>query len=295
MKKIIITLIFILGVCNLYSQTKFKHILITNDDGIEDSKRLLALAKSVSNHADKVSIIVSAFDRSGTSNHSMYGKYNSTFEATCKYNDEMISFYTIPGNPADCVMLGLGGFFGEETPDLVISGINGGTNIGPNWFGSGTIGAARTAAFYGVKSIALSGFDDDNEKSFVLLPEWISNFIGSGILDSLKRGDYLTISFPKIPFTEIKGIKILKRRIYFDHPEVFKLKKIWGGDSSMIDKKTIWTLEIDGNPYSKDLLLDNDFLKEGYVIITPMKVDENNPDLLDKLRLKHNLIPHFPK
>ena len=141
----------------LSGQQRFNHVLITNDDGIEDSKRLVALAKEVLKVADRVSIIVSEFDRSGTSNYSTYGKYKSVFEVTCQYYNEenKLGIYTIPGNPADCVMLGLGGVTGGEIPDLVLSGINGGANIGPGWFGSGTIGAARAAAYFGVKSIAL--------------------------------------------------------------------------------------------------------------------------------------------
>ena len=124
MKKIIILLLLI-PLLSSNGKTMFKHILITNDDGIEDSKRLIALAKNVLEVADRVSIVVSEFDRSGTSNYSTYGKYKSVFEVTCQYYDEntKLGVYTIPGNPADCIMLGLSGFMGGITPDLVLSGI----------------------------------------------------------------------------------------------------------------------------------------------------------------------------
>ena len=279
----------------ILGQKRFSHILITNDDGIEDSKRLIALAKSVANVADKVSIIVSEFDRSGTSNYSTYGKYNSTFEATCQYHDEKnnISVFTTPGNPADCVMLGLGGLLGEKTPDLVLSGVNGGANIGPNWFGSGTIGAARTAAFFGVKAIALSGFDDDNEKSFTIIPKWIAEFISSGILEHMDRTSYLTVGFPKIPFEEIKGVKMVERKVIFDNPEVFKLKKIWGEETNKVDGKTIWVPEMKGNPFAQKDMLDNYYLNKGYVVITPMTIDENNFGLYKKLIQQENLLPQL--
>jgi 5'-nucleotidase len=249
----------------------------------------------VVNVADKVSIVVSDFDRSGTSNHSTYGKYQSTLEATCQYHDEKhnISVFTTPGNPADCVMLGLGGLLGEETPDLVLSGINGGANIGPNWFGSGTIGAARTAAFFGVKSIAFSGFDDDNEKSFTIIPKWIAEFISSGILEDLDRTCYLTVGFPRIPFEEIKGVKIVERKVVFDNPVVFQLKKIWGEETNKVDSKTIWRPEIKGNPLSQKDKLDNYYLDKGYVIITPMSIDENNSALYKKLIQKENILPQL--
>jgi 5'-nucleotidase len=169
-------------------KVRFKHILITNDDGIEDAKKLLALAISVKNVADRVSIVVSSYDRSGTSNQTAIGKYQSTLEVTCKYQDKNnnIAGYTIQGNPADNILLGLSGFFSDDKPDLVLSGINGGSNIGPDWFGSGTIGAVRMAAFLGVKGIALSGFDDDDKRSFELIPQWIARFISSGILGEIE-------------------------------------------------------------------------------------------------------------
>ena len=293
MKKYLALFIVLFTFNNLLSQTKFAHILITNDDGIEDSKRLIALAKSVSEVADRVTIIVSEFDRSGTSNYSTYGKYNSTFELTCQYNNDKnnIEVYTTPGNPADCVMLGLSGINSDIKPDLVLSGINGGPNIGPNWFGSGTIGAARTAAFFGVKAIAFSGFDDDYEKSFTVLPDWIAAIISSGILADLERGDYLTVGLPKIPFEEIKGIKLVGRRIMFDYSEVIKLKKIYGEDTNIVDNKTIWTPEMNGNPFTQENKLDNYYLDEGYVVITPMSIDENAPPLLNKLLKKLDILP----
>ncbi|UCG28979.1 MAG: 5'/3'-nucleotidase SurE, partial [Bacteroidales bacterium] len=178
MKKYIslLTILICFQLAQAQDNVKFNHILITNDDGIGDSDRLLALATSVKKAARRVSVVVPAYDRSGTSNQLTYGKYQSTLEVACIYNDKenSIAAYIIPGNPGDCVILGLNGLFAGDRPDLVLSGINGGPNIGPDWFGSGTVGAARMAAFMGVKGIALSGFDDDDERSFSVIPEWIT-------------------------------------------------------------------------------------------------------------------------
>ena len=294
MKRMI--LILLASATLIIGQSKFNHILITNDDGIEDSKRLIALAKSVSEVAEKTSIVVSEFDRSGTSNYSAFGKHQSTFEVTCQYFDEEknISVFTTPGNPADCVMLGLGGLLGTETPDLVLSGINGGPNIGPNWFGSGTIGAARTAAFFGVKAIAFSGFDDDNEESFVLIPNWITKFISSGILENMNRNSYLTVGFPRIGLDKIKGVKFCERKVVFDNPEVFKLKKIWGKETNKVDNKTIWVVELMGNPLNNLPKYDNYYLSQGYITITPMTINENNKEILSNFYKAQDQLPAFP-
>jgi 5'/3'-nucleotidase len=301
MRKIskIYLIVFALLLCGswAFGQVRYHHILITNDDGIEDADRLLALARSVKNCSERVSIIVSAFDRSGTSNHSLYGKHQSTFEVTCVYSDPKnnISAYTLPANPADCVMMGMGGFFGDDQPDLVLAGINSGPNIGPDWFGSGTVGAARTAAFVGVRAIAFSGFDDDYEKSFSVIPDWITELISSGFLEGMDRFSYLTIGFPTRPFEEIKGIRIVDRRISYDKPEMFRLKKIHGDEPHAPENTTIWALETAGDPIRREEKHDDSYLDQGYIVITPMTIDENHVDLMRRLEEKARLIPDLYK
>ncbi len=288
-------LIFFLGSFSAFAQTTFNHILITNDDGIEDEDKLLALAQSVSKVANRVSIVVSTFDRSGTSNHTTFGKYQSTLEVTCEYynKENNITVYTLPGNPADCVILGLRGLFRDDIPDLVLSGINGGANIGPGWFGSGTVGAVRMAAFFGVKAIALSGFDDDNIKSFEVIPGWITNFISSGFINDLAKNSYLTVGFPTLD--KIKGVKLVERNIAYNKPEALDFKKIYGDEPSVPDNTTVWTLEIKGNPFDPGIKLDDYFLKQGFICITPMTIDENDNELKNILKDKVDLIPRFNK
>lgn len=291
--------IFILFVlCSLqlsFGQSKFKHILITNDDGKEDSKKLFALATSVKDVADRVSIIVSEFDRSGTSNRTAYGKYQSTFEITCKYIDKenKITAYTTPDYPADCVLIGLGGFFGDDRPDLVLSGINGGPNIGPDWFGSGTIGAARMAAYLGVKAIAISGFEKSFEESFKITPGWITKLISSGFIDEMDKNSYLTIGIPKTPFEKIKGIKLAERQVAYNKPQNFKMVKLFGDEPGEVENTTVWTFKSAGDQGEIDKKLDESLLEEGYIIITPMSINENDDKLMQNLKRKKLQIPEL--
>ena len=273
----------------------YKHILITNDDGIEDIDRLVALAKSVRHAADQVSIIVSSFDRSGTSNYTTLGKYQSTIEITTKYIDTLnhVAVYETPGNPADCVLIGLSGFFKDNRPDLVLSGINGGANTGTEWFGSGTIGAARMAAYLGVKSIALSGFDDDNPESFKLIPEWISHFISSSIIDELSNNQYFTIAFPK-DINSITGVIFSARRIPYERPDNIVFQKINTNDEQALESTTIWIPQHIANPVDSSLKYDDSKVKEGFIVITPMTIDENDEETLKRLQqLPEKLIPQF--
>ena len=287
MKHILLSLLMLVCSHILYSQENFKynHILITNDDGIGDADRLLALASEVKKVSKRVSIIVSAFDRSGFSNQTSYGKHQSTLEITCKYYDKKnsISVYEIPGNPADCVLLGLMGFFQEDKPDLVLSGINGGANIGPGWFGSGTIGAIRTSAFLGVPGIALSGFNEEDKKSFTAIPKWVKEFISSDFINIIPKNSYMTIGFPDMNIDEIKGVKIASRRVSFENPDAIKLYQIHGDEPNLPDNKTVWALRFVGD-LNNSTTADDTLLNQGYIVITPMTIDENNLVLLQTIR-----------
>lgn len=275
---------------------KYQHILITNDDGIEDVNRLLALARSVKAVAARVSIVVSTSDRSGTSNYTTFGKYQSSLEVTCTYYEAAshIKIYEMPGNPADCVILGLNGLFPNDKPDLVLSGINSGANIGPGWFKSGTIGAVRMAAYLGVRGVALSGFDDEDENSYSIIPTWITEFISSEIINDMGRNDYLTISFPEIPIDKIAGVKLANRRTSFDQPESIVFYKIHGESPHEPENKTIWAMKYSENDQTTFPKLDEDYLDEGFIVVTPMSINENNPRLMDTWQKTIDRIPSFP-
>lgn len=277
------------------TNSKFNHILITNDDGIENIDILIALAMSMKLISNRVSIVVSTQDRSGSSNYLAFGKYKSSYEITTEYFDEnkKIGIFTIPAYPADCVLLSLSGLFSNDRPDLVLSGINGGSNIGPAWFNSGTIGAVRTATFLGVKGISFSGFDDDNKDAFRTIPAWIAKFLDSGIIEKIEQDSYLTVAFPEMPLDKIKGIKISKRRISYSHPKAIHFNKVHGGDINESNGKTIWAFAPKEKPSDETAKDDVYYLVKGFIIISAMTINENNEGLLEKLKSMESILPKF--
>ncbi len=298
MKNLIYLVILLCVPLTTFSQetdVKFKHILITNDDGIENIDILTAFAKSVKPLANRVSIVVSSHDRSGSSNYLSFGKHKSSYEVTTEYfdRDQNIGIYTLPGYPADCVLISLSGLFSNDRPDLVLSGINGGSNIGPAWFNSGTIGAVRTASVLGVPGIAFSGFDDDHENSFSKIPGWIVKFLKSGIVDTIDRNGYLTVAFPEIPLDKIKGIKVSERQISYGRPESIRFEKVFGDKLDQADGKTLWAYSPIGDLNSGKGKDDVYYLEEGYIIITAMSINENNQKLSEKLKSLESSIPKF--
>lgn len=300
MKKIASIVILLFTTLTTFSQQnnfKFNHILITNDDGIKDLDKLLVLAKKVKPLAKRVSILVSTQNRSASSNYYAYGGRKHSYEVKTEYfnSKQNIGVYTIPDYPADCVILGLSGLFSNDRPDLVLSGINGGANLGIDWIGSGTIGAVRMAAFLGVRGIAFSGFDADNKESFELIPNWIADFLKSPIVEKMDRYSYLTVAFPKIPLDKIKGIKLCKRRIGYEQPELIQFKKIHGDSLRKHNSTTIWAVAPTGNSDTGNEKDDVYYAKQGFIVISPMTINENDESFLKELQSMESLIPKFKK
>jgi 5'-nucleotidase len=132
-------------------------ILLTNDDGVS-SVGITLLAKSLKSSGHQVFILAPDSDRSGVS-HAV-----SFIHTPCKISKLEEKTWACSGTPVDCVSLALLGVipeFSDRRPDLVISGINRGANLGTDIVYSGTASAARQASLIGIPAIALSLVEGD--------------------------------------------------------------------------------------------------------------------------------------
>jgi 5'-nucleotidase len=123
-----------------------KHILLTNDDGYQ-AEGLRALAAALEGFAT-VSIVAPSREQSGTAQ-------SLTLRQPIVCNQIAEREWAIDGTPADCVIVALHKLLPEK-PDMVISGINHGANLGENVYYSGTVGAAREGALHHIPSVAMS-------------------------------------------------------------------------------------------------------------------------------------------
>ncbi len=271
--------------------TKWPHrVLLTNDDGIGET-RLWALGKAFSKVSDTY-IAASFEDKSGTTNFSSLGKYKRSLFVKREYKAKNLTAYGVAGYPADCVGFGIKGLLKDRPPDLVVSGINGGPNLGDDgWFGSGTIGAARTAAFLGVPAIAVSGLDDDDKEMVRWTCQWVIRFSQSKIVKELKPGEYLTVSIPKVRPAEIKGIKIVRRT-----PPVmdFGFEKVWEKvEEDEKETEEVWMAHMKGISKVPPADSDGVWFQKGYIVIVPMKIGENHEGMVNKLRARTHELPQW--
>jgi 5'-nucleotidase len=186
-----------------------RRVLITNDDGIEDAG-ILALARAFARVAETY-VVAPATDRSGSSNYAPGLQTRSFTVERRDLGDSAVVAYALHGYPAECLIFALSGPMRDVPPDLVISGVNGGPNLADAWFGSGTIGAARTAAYFGVPAIAVSGLREDDPEAVRAVADWGVELTRSEPVRNLEPPQYLTVSIPLIPPSEIHGVEVVRR------------------------------------------------------------------------------------
>lgn len=235
-------------------------VLITNDNGIDDPK-IVALARAFAAHTETW-VVAPATDQSGTSNFVALGR--GAVEVRERDLGPGIRAYAVDGFPADCVVVALAGWLRDRPPGLVVSGINGGPNMGADWMFSGTVGAARVAAYAGFPAIAVSGLDDDLPGAVESAVDWVVRLAGHDIVRDLTPGEYLTISLPRLGPDEVLGAEIAVRapvrripRLAFDEPT--SSWRIVGQEVRGVD------------PVGP---VDEALVAQGKIAVVPMHVDE---------------------
>ncbi|MDH5466953.1 MAG: 5'/3'-nucleotidase SurE [Candidatus Aminicenantes bacterium] len=250
----ILALLILLGI-SLQSEKKELLILVTNDDGIE-SPSLCALAKEMTK-LGTVIVVAPKINQSGTSHVIRYDR--PTFFGE-KELVPGVKSYWVDNTPVACVRWAIAGPLEGAVPDLVISGINRGLNLGPG-YESGTVGAAREGALAGAIAIAasqlVSGEGADYEGAAVVVRELAQK--------ALSLGDK-----PLLWNVNIPGGKIIdsSRKIV-----VTKMIRRWWKMKYVVNK------DIDGKPYFwidrepnvRKVEPESDFayIIRGYITVTP--------------------------
>jgi 5'-nucleotidase len=169
------------------------HFLLSNDDGYM-APGLDILAREIS-RLGRVTVVAPDRDRSGASN-------SLTLDTPLLVKTAANGFRYVNGTPTDCVHLAITGLL-EDIPDMVISGINSGPNLGDDVLYSGTVAAAMEGRFLGRPAVAVSmaGY---NISSFETAAGLVGTFIEKMLSESLPNELLLNINIPDLPRNEIK-------------------------------------------------------------------------------------------
>jgi 5'-nucleotidase len=244
-------------------------ILLCNDDGIH-AEGIWALHKHL---AEQHTVVVVAPDRERTA-----ASHAITLHAPIRINPISINgrgkAYAVSGTPADCIKLAVTEIL-DGKPDLVISGINPGANIGVDINYSGTLAAAREATFYGIPALAVS-IAGRTPSFYENVADFVKKFVEMVLRKGMPKGTLLNINVPDLPMEQLRGVRFCKQ-----HTGLMS-----GGLEKRMDPRNrayYWygtNVPIAGG----DPELDAVVLFNNYISITPIKCDTTDYQFFETLK-----------
>jgi 5'-nucleotidase len=249
-------------------------ILLSNDDGIH-ADGIHAMYKELKKLGEVW--VVAPLQEKSTTGHSL------TIHKPLRLIHIKPNFYGVSGSPADCVALGIQEVIGKK-PDLVVSGINRGANLGQDVYYSGTVSAAREACMLGIPSLAVSlavNFKKAHLESDFNYPTAAKTAVQ--VLKTL--GDFklprftmLNLNVPDVSLKKIKGVRIAPQGFRFYSGTVLRRKDHRGKDYYWV-----------GGSYQGFLQegeTDCHAVDTGFASLTPLKLDLTDVECMESLNQK---------
>ena len=229
--------------------------LLSNDDGYF-SPGLKALEEVVRDFGTTM-VVAPERDRSGASN-------SLTLDRPMYLRQAANGFHYVNGTPTDCIHLAITGQICPFRPDLILSGINHGANMGDDTLYSGTVAAAMEGFLLGVPSIAFSlvgragrYFETAAHVAADLVMRWKKNPLPVPML--------LNVNVPDIPYTQLRGIRVTRLGRRHRDQGVMKLKSPRG--------ETLYWIGPSGSALDAGEGTDFEAIAADYVSITPLQID----------------------
>jgi len=240
-------------------------ILLSNDDGYF-APGLAHLANALSTIAEIV-VVAPERDRSGSSN-------SLTLDRPLKLHKSPNGFYFVNGTPTDCVHLAVTGML-DYLPDMIVSGINDGANMGDDTIYSGTVAAATEGFLFGIPSIAVS-LVNQSESNFATAAQVALEMIKRFVERKIHVPILLNINVPDIPMDQLVGMEITRLGRRHKAEPVIKSTNPRG--------ETIYWVGAAG--IAQDAGVGTDFfaVKNNKISITPLQIDLTRYDQMGYLK-----------
>lgn len=240
-------------------------ILISNDDGV-NAPGIQILAETLAMYAEII-VVAPDRDRSAASN-------SLTLEVPLRINRYQ-HFYAVNGTPTDCVHLAITGGI-DFQPDMIISGINAGANLGDDVIYSGTVAAAMEGRFLGYPAMAISLVTNGEKGQHYITAAKVASFLLKNLLKvPLPPQTILNVNVPNRSWEDLAGIKITRLGQRHLAESSIRAQDARG-------KEIFWI----GPPGpEQDAGPGTDFhaINQGYISITPIKIDLTDHAAIDKL------------
>ena len=239
-------------------------ILLSNDDGIH-APGIQAMYKELKKLGDVW--VVAPLEEKSTTGHSL------TIHKPLRLIPIRKDFYGVSGSPADCVYIGIKQVM-KFTPDLVVSGINRGGNLGQDVYYSGTVSAAREASILGIPSIAVSlAYESGTFVSEDALHYETAAKTALKLLKKLKKTELpkhtlLNLNVPNLPLSKVKGVKLARQGFRLYSGDILKRTDHRGKDYFWVGGKY--------KGYRKEEDTDCGVIETGFASLTPLKLDSTD-------------------
>ena len=247
-------------------------ILLTNDDGV-NARGLKVLERIAAAFSDDIWVVAPTEERSGAG-HSL------TLTVPVRLRKLGEKRFCVTGTPTDAVMMGLAEIMKEARPDLILSGVNRGANLGEDVTYSGTVSAAMEGALAGIPSIALSqvyarqGMGDS--VPFGAAEAWGERVLRPLLETPMAPRTLVNINFPAVPAEAVRGVKVARQGLRdYGRLRIERRTDPRGYDYYWFALGPM--IETPG--HSTDL----EAVAEGFVAVTPLHLDLTHEPSLQRL------------
>lgn len=249
-------------------------ILVTNDDGVE-APGLKALIESVSS-LGKLVVVAPAEPQSGMS-HAITVKVPLRVSKMVDKDD--LTIYRCFGTPVDCVKMALNQLLPHK-PDLLLSGINHGSNASTSVFYSGTMGAALEGSINDIVSIGYSLLNHDHHADFTTAGHYARTITQKILQQGFGKATCLNVNIPDIALHQVAGVKICRQNKGFWREEFDKRTDPTG-------KHYYWLTGTFHNTEPDATDTDEWALSNNYVSIVPLSIDLTCYSTIETIRNRH--------
>ena len=235
-------------------------ILLTNDDGI-NAPGFAVLERIAAELADEVWVCAPAEEQSGAG-HSL------TLNHPVRLRELGERRFCVTGTPTDSVMLGLRTVLKDAQPDLILSGVNRGANLGDDITYSGTVSAALEGALAGIPSIALSQVlnREAEHDLFDAAAAWGAKVLRPLIDFTLAERTLINVNFPPLPADKVKGVRAVRQGFH----DYSRGSVVEGRDPRGL--KYYW-FGLHAIEHTPDHGTDLEAIADGYVAVTPLQLE----------------------
>jgi len=246
-------------------------ILLTNDDGI-NAPGINAM-RAVLEQIEGLDVWSVAPDRERSASGHAITFFRPLFPLKVEIPGALSPCFSVSGTPADAAKLAIEAIL-PRMPDLVISGVNRGANLGTDLFYSGTVAAALEGPILGIPAIAAS-LDSFKNPDFTAAARFTAELALKVLSEGLPLGTLLNVNVPDRPREQIDGVRITKmgRRLYRDQ---------WDRREDPRGRTYYW---LAGKLAETDNDLDSDVVavSEGFISVTPIRLDLTRYDQIERL------------